>query len=125
MGFISAADAVSPAIRRTGDFLFRPFRWGTFLKLGLVAMITEGFGSNFNSSHKNEHSSGNVPMLPSPFDLPAMKIAAVVAALLLALVLSLTIFYLLTRLRFAYFHCLISNTKEIRPGWWMYRDQAS
>jgi hypothetical protein len=34
------------------------------------------------------------------------------------------LFYLITRLRFAYFHCLIHNTKEIRPGWGLYRTQA-
>jgi len=27
----------------------------------------------------------------------------------------LVVFYLVTRLRFAFFHCLIHNTKEIRP----------
>jgi len=32
--------------------------------------------------------------------------------------------YLITRLRFAYFHCLIHNTTEIAPGWNIYRDQA-
>jgi hypothetical protein len=46
MRFISAVDSVSLAIQRTRDFLFRPFRWGTYLKLGLVAIITEGIGSN-------------------------------------------------------------------------------
>ena len=34
-------------------------------------------------------------------------------------------FYLITRLRFAFFHCLIHNTKEIRPGWRVYRGQAA
>ena len=41
---ISAVDAVSPAIERTREFLFRPFKWSTYLKLGLVAIITEGVG---------------------------------------------------------------------------------
>ena len=36
----------------------------------------------------------------------------------------LVIFYLVTRLRFAFFHCLIHNTSEIRPGWRLYRTQA-
>ena len=37
MRAISAADAVSLAVQRTREFLFRPFNWGTYLKLGLVA----------------------------------------------------------------------------------------
>jgi hypothetical protein len=44
---LSAADAISPAVQRTRMFLFRPFRWGTYLKLCLVALITEGIGANF------------------------------------------------------------------------------
>ena len=31
----------------------------------------------------------------------------------------------MTRLRFAYFHCLIHKTKEIRPGWEIYREPAT
>jgi len=35
------------------------------------------------------------------------------------------IFYLITRLRFAFFHCLVRNTKEIRPGWYLFQEQAT
>jgi hypothetical protein len=124
MRAISAPDAVSLAIERTKEFLFRPFTWGTYLKLGLVAIITEGLGSNINSSSHRNASSGHGPMIHSPFDIPPGWVAAIVAAVLLGIVVSIFLFYLVTRLRFAYFHCLIHNTKEIRPGWWIYRTQA-
>jgi hypothetical protein len=123
MRAISAVDAVSLAIRRTRDFLFRPFKWGTFLKLGFVAIVTEGLGSNFHSSHTN-HSSGNGPNVYSPFNLRPELIAAIVVAVLVGIVLSILIFYLITRLRFAFFHCLIHNTKQIRTGWRLYGAQA-
>jgi hypothetical protein len=122
MRAISAVDSVSLAFQRTRDFLFRPFSWGTYLKLGLVAIITEGGASNFNS-HSSEHGghpSGHGPMNLSPFDLQPVQVAAIVAALLLALLLSMFVFYLITRLRFAFFHCLVHNTKEIGPGWRLY-----
>jgi hypothetical protein len=45
-------------------------------------------------------------------------------ALALVAVFLSWIFYLVTRLRFAFFHCLIHNIKEIRPGWRLYRAQA-
>lgn len=134
---ISAVDAISPAVERTREFLFRPFRWGTFLKLGLVAIITEGVGSNFNSSHGGhapEHGpAANAPFtMPSvgpqfhsPFNLGPEGIAAIVAAVLLALLFAGLVVYLITRLRFAYFHCLIYNVKEIRPGWHIYREPAT
>jgi hypothetical protein len=124
MRAISAADAVSLAIQRTREFLFRPFTWGTYLKLGLVAIITEGLGSNLNSSSHRNAPSGHGPMIHSPFDIPPGWFAAIVAAVLIGIVVSIVVFYLITRLRFAYFHCLIHNTKEIRPGWWIYRTQA-
>jgi hypothetical protein len=125
MHSISAVDSVSLAVQRTRDFLFRPFRWGTFLKLGLVAIITEGLGNNPRSgAHGSHQTAQGATGLPS-FHLAPEWIAAVVAALLLALILAIAVFYLVTRLRFAFFHCLTRNTKEIRPGWLLYRNQAS
>jgi hypothetical protein len=47
-----------------------------------------------------------------------------VGAALLAIVVTLFVVYLVTRLRFAFFHCLIHKTKEIRPGWHIYREPA-
>jgi hypothetical protein len=120
---VSAADAVSPAVQRTRNFLFRPFNWGTYLKLGLIAMITEGFGSNFQSSSHNGPSSGH-GLAYAPFDIAPLPIAAVAAAVVGAFLLAMVIFYLITRLRFAFFHCLTYNIKEIWPGWQLYRTQA-
>jgi hypothetical protein len=129
MHAMSAADAISPAVLRTKDFLFRPFSWGTFLKLGLVALITEGQGSNFRSSTPSHggggSSSGRGPMIHSLSDIPPMRIAEGVAAILLVFVILAAIFYLVTRLRFAFFHCLVHNTKEIGPGWRLYKEQSS
>ncbi|MGO8935150.1 MAG: hypothetical protein ACLPLZ_10345 [Terracidiphilus sp.] len=127
MRAISAVDAVSPAIERTKEFLFRPFKWGTYLKLGLVAIITEGLGENFNSSSPHvDHGGGHgAPNVSWPSHITPECIAVIVAAVLLAFVLSAFVFYLITRLRFAFFHCLVHNTKEIKPGWRLYRGQAS
>jgi hypothetical protein len=125
---ISAVDAISPAVERTKTFLFRPFNWGTFLKLGLVALITEGLGSNLRSSSSSRNggsSSGSGPMIHSLSDIPPIRIAEGIAAVLLIFVIVATIFYLITRLRFAFFHCLVHNTKEITPGWRLYKEQAS
>jgi hypothetical protein len=136
---ISAVDAVSSAIERTKQFLFRPFKWSTFLKLGLVAIITEGVGRNFRSSTSHAgHAAGRGLGTTSPFhgpfhvagggwpfNLSPESIAVIAAAVLLAFVIAIFIFYVITRLRFAYFNCLIHNTKEIGPGWRLYGDRAS
>jgi hypothetical protein len=123
---ISAADSVSFAFQRTRDFLFRPFQWGPYLKLGLVALITEGIGSNSHVNN-NQGSSHAGTASPGPVisSLKPEWIALIVAAVLLALLVSIVVFYLVTRLRFAYFHCLVQNTRQIAPGWRLYKPQAT
>lgn len=125
MPFLSAADAISPAIYRTRQFLFAPpFRWSTFLKLCLVAAITEGLGSNLRSPENQRHNQvASSPGNPILHFSPEM-IAAAIAMVILVILLVLLIGYLVTRLRFAYFHCLVNNVREIGPGWGLYRDQA-
>ncbi|HTV06467.1 MAG TPA: hypothetical protein VME86_13955 [Acidobacteriaceae bacterium] len=127
---ISALDAIGPAIQRTRTFLFRPFRLPTFLKLCLVTLFTEGFGGNFNFSIPSGHSSSSAHFVDSPSTVTPLAslttghAAAIAAAALAFIVLCFIAYYLITRLRFAYFHCLINNTREIRPGWRLYRAQA-
>jgi hypothetical protein len=128
----SAADLISPAIQRTRWFLFHPFRWSTFLKLCLVSVLTEGFSGNFNvpggGSHSHAAGSGTSPSVPtisSPhFGLSPMEIALIAAVLVFCIGLGIVIFYLITRLRFALFHCLVYQTREIRPGWQLYDAQS-
>lgn len=126
MRAISSVDAISPAVERTRALLFRPFKWGTFLKLGLVALITEGLGSNIRSSSSSHNQGGySGSTLPSLHDIQPLWIAEGVAVVLVVCVIAVAIFYLITRLRFAFFHCLVHNTREIRPGWELYKEQAS
>jgi len=125
MRALSAAEAIAPAINRTREFFFAPpFRWTTFLKLCLVAAITEGIGTNLQSNG-GKHG----PPVSSPGDVSfhfSPEIIAVIVAMgLLLLFVGLLVVYLVTRLRFAYFHCLVTNTRLIRPGWEMYRPQAN
>lgn len=133
---VSAVDAISPAIQRTKIFLFKPFRLGTYLKLCVVALLTEGFGGNSHFSTPGGHSSHRGVHHYSPNGLYSLwpyshiaftpeRIAQFVAMSLLVILFVGFLFYLITRLRFAYFHCLIHNTKEIRPGWHFYREPAT
>ena len=122
MRSVSAIDSVSLAIQRTREFLFRPFNWGTYLKLGLVALITEGWGTNLRSSaNKSANAPGQGPMINSPFE---WQVALIIATCLLVTLFVLWVVYLVTRLRFAFFYCLVHNVKQIRPGWRAYREPA-
>jgi len=124
MPAFSAADAVSPAIERTKNLLFRPFRWGTYLKLCVVALLTEGGSGNFNfSSPGGSHHSGDAHSFqPSHFSQDAIFLIVVLTLTFIAI--GFAIYYLIVRLRFSLFHCLIHQTTEIRPGWHLYREQA-
>jgi hypothetical protein len=123
MNALSAADAISPAIERTKRYLFRPFQWGPYLKICTVALVTEGFSANFSSSTPGHASHAANTSAPFAFT-PAM-VAAIIAGIAAAIVIAFLVFYLVTRLRFALFHCLIHQTKEIKPGWRLYREQAN
>ncbi|HWE87194.1 MAG TPA: hypothetical protein VG267_19765 [Terracidiphilus sp.] len=124
MQFLTAAEAISPALNRTVSLLFRPFRWGTYLKLCAVAVITEGMSGNIHTpksgvaNHAPHISNG----MPSGF--PGELIPLLIMGGLLALVVGIVVFYLVVRLRFALFECLVHQTHEIKPGWRRYRDHA-
>lgn len=127
--YLSAAEAISPAIRRTRAFLFQPFRFGTYLKLCFVALLTEGLGGN---SHFTSHPGGGIhpesaptPVITeNPFHAHPEWLVALIAVAVVGILIGLALFYLVTRLRFAYFHCLVHNTREISPGWSLYASQA-
>ena len=121
----SAADAVAPAVQRTKTFLFSSFRWGTYLKLCLVALITEGLGNFRSSGNAGAPPSNQGPSISAPLDLTPGWIALMIAASVFFVVLCCILYYWITRLRFAYFYCLIHNTREIRPGWRLLGLQAA
>jgi hypothetical protein len=130
MPAISAADTISPAIQRTKAFLFRPFSLGTYLKLCLVAVLTggsSGGSGNFHvpgSGHTPSHHSHSYAALPH-FAFTPERVAAAVAIVALLIIIGLFLSWLITRLRFAYFHCLSTNTRLIRTGWHLYRGPAT
>ena len=122
----TAAQAISPAVERTKNYLFRPFKWSTYLKLATVACLTEGgsSGFNFNFPSGSHTSSGAGNLIPPAFSLSSGTIALIVIGVLACIALCIYLSYLICRLRFAFFHCLAHQTKEIRPGWRLYRTQG-
>jgi hypothetical protein len=123
MRVYSAAEAVSPAVQRTQRFLFRPFEWGSYLKLAAIAAVSEGTLLSFNFS-TGSSGSGNSTGEATALHLTAGWIAAIALGAALSLLVGIYLFYLITRLRFALFHCLVYQVKEIGPGWRRYRAQA-
>jgi hypothetical protein len=129
----SAAQAISPAIERTKQYLFQPFRWGTFLKLALVALLTEGGLSscNFNFHIPSGNAGGPNSPLHMPVPMPHMHWPAVAIVLLMVtavafivIPIGILISYLLIRLRFSYFDCVMQRQHTIAPAWRRYHRQA-
>lgn len=126
MQFLTAAEAISPALNRTASLLFRPFRWGSYLKLCAVAVLTEGMTGNFQN-HSGGVGGGHSAPGISPHvmtSLPAGWIPMLIGFGLLFLFVGVLLCYLIVRLRFALFECLVRQTREIGPGWRRYREQA-
>ena len=132
MSTYSATAVISPAIERTSDYLFRPFNLGRFLKLTLVALLTEGGMSscNLNSSFPSGQSSGQPNGLNHPFHLPLLHWQAlalfgvILFGLLIGIPIVIFIRYLLIRLRFSFFDCVLYGEDKIGPGWRKYHRQA-
>ena len=123
MQFLTAPEAVSPALNRTASLLFRPFRWGNYLKLCAVAVLTEGASGNFHMNNPGH----NPPTAPAPHMMTALPdgfIPMLIMGGILALIIGTVVFYLIVRLRFALFDCLIHQTRFLAPGWRHYREQA-
>ena len=123
MQVLSATDAISPAVARTRNLLFRPFEWKTFLKLCIVAIFTEGLSGNFNFNVPHHTQTTHVEASPFPIHWSPALIAAIAAALA-GIVIAVILAYVSVRLRFALFECLIHQTRQIGPGWRLYRTQA-
>jgi hypothetical protein len=126
----SATQAISPAIERTRQFLYRPFILGRFLKLTLVALLTEGGIStcNYNSQIPSGKTGGpsSIPFHWPAINFPAFSVILVVTAIVMAIAIPivLVIGYLLIRLRFSYFDCLLNEQDQIAPAWSRYHRQA-
>ncbi len=125
----SASEAISPAIEKTRQFLLQPFRLGRFLKLTIVAVLTEGGMSscNFNmGSHSGKSDGAQVPMHWPVWHWPSMPIiiGISIAVLVMGIPLIILLSYLLVRLRFSYFDCVLRLQDRISPAWARFHRQA-
>jgi hypothetical protein len=118
MRVLSATECITPAVERTKAILFRPFRKGRSWKLAASAYLGR-FGTMF---------------FPFPFIylmfLPAAKSAgttavfALVSVVVLMTVVAGIIFYLCSKLQFAFFDIVLNRGEFVAPAWRKYSRQA-
>jgi hypothetical protein len=114
---LSASEAIGPALNRTADLLFRPFRFRTFFKIAAVAFFAE-LGGGFNSSKFNSHS-GSVHSLPPAF--LAFFVAFAVIIGIMSLVIWLALLYLGSRLQLVLVELVATRQTLVSPLWRKFR----
>ena len=137
MNRLSAIDAFGPAFARVGTMLFKPFRLGTWLKVGLIGLLGGGVvvasgGLQFSRSrHASRRSAW--PASPEAEDIfraiRSIHLADYfhyfVIAFVVIAVLALIFLYLFCRFRFILFDSVVTGKPAIGRGWRQYASQAN
>ena len=140
MTLLSPLDALGPAFRRAREVLAQPFRLGFFLKIALVAALTQpSFYSTSISypiqgvqmsvlSKLGRHNSFVAPESGNQFQAApgwaALGLVAVVALVLIGLAIWIGFAYLYCRLRFTLFDLVVYKRGRVRQAWSGYGRQA-
>ena len=126
---LSPVDSFTPAIQRTGGLLFKPFRWGFYWRMAVVAFFTgELGGGNFNvptnfPTDRGRHRGGSSDFLASvPWHFPGSLsitewIIIGVAAVLGFFAVILIFTYIASVFRFILFDSVLSGNCSIRANW--------
>ncbi len=137
MNRLSAIDAFGPAFSRVGAMLFRPFRLGAWLKIGLIGLLGGGAviasgGSNFRVPAVP--SGGNRGEFPPEAEdifraIRSIHLAdyfhIIVIVIAVIVVLALIFLYLFSRFRFILFDTVVTRQADIGRGWRKYESQAN
>jgi len=110
---LSASEAIGPALERTRDLLFRPFRLRTFFKIAAVAFFAE-MGGGLNSN-VTRGTGGNSPHLPPA--MLAFLVAFAVIIGLVSLVIGLVLLYIGSRLQLVLVELVATRQTYIGPMW--------
>jgi len=136
MNRLSALDAFAPAMARVRAMLFKPFRLGTWLKMGFIGLLGGGvatFHSNTNFGNSYRFPA-NRRFPDDPFAeilraLHSIHIADYIHVILIALAIGVTIslifLYLFCRFRFVLFDSVITTQPAVGRGWRLYASQAN
>ena len=135
-GRSSGVDAIAPAFERTKSQLFMPFRFGHWLRLAVVCLLTGevtggggGWGGanrfNFPPPQGSPPGSDFLTLLDLPFkqspDLLIWLLMGLVALILLVLVM----IYVSSLYRFILFDAVLKNRCELGEGWRRWQPQGS
>jgi len=117
---ISAMDSITLAFEHTKRQLFKPFRFGQWVRLGLVGLLAGELGSGGNlhlPSHSNQQTS--VPALGELFHKidPAILASLITVLVITGIVLFFVMAFISSIMRFILFDSVLTRQCRIREGW--------
>jgi hypothetical protein len=122
---ISAPEAVQPAFRHATEQLFRPFRFGQWMRLAFVGLLAgemgSGGGCNFsyptNTQQRGSQHFAGVAW-PAPFtDHRVLLVGLIVALIVVSIVLVVLFTYISSVMRFILFDSIVARECHVRQGW--------
>ncbi len=140
MTLLSSLDALGPAFRRTREVLAAPFRLGFFLKIALVAALTQPSfysasisypvqGLQFVVLNRAGHrpgfaASGYGSQFIGGSGLAAFGVVALLTIVVIGLALWVLFSYLYCRLRFTLFDLVVYKRGQVGKAWSAYGRQS-
>ncbi len=115
---INAVDAVKPAIQHTGKQLFMPFRFGVWLRLAVLGLLTAEFSGGSSGSRVNLSNGGSRGGngLSGLADLGIETVVLAVILGLIGLALGLLLLYISAVCRFILFDAVLRDRYHLREG---------
>lgn len=118
---LSAVDVVSPALQRTKELLFKPFRFAAWWRLAIISLLAgeisgSGGPANFNFPVNTHGHQGGDHFLG--LSLPPLQLALILTVLVAAALLLFILLILLNSVfRFILFDVIVTGRYRIREGW--------
>jgi len=129
---LSAVDVISPAFDQTKRQLFQPFRFGTWARLALAAVLTGEFTSGGGTGPSNFNlPSGTEPekklgLLASGLPEHWLEyLPLILAGIVLLMVLWVVLMYVGSVFRFILFDAVLRAKYEIGAGWRRWREAGT
>jgi len=115
---LNASECISPAIARTKLVLFTPFRKGRTWKLAATAYLCRAGTMCF------PFPLIYLLFLPLAEHAGRLAVVLLVAGVLVATAVAVVLFYLCSRLQFAFFDIVVNRGEFVAPAWRKYGPQS-
>ena len=116
----SAVDVVRPAFDHTIRQLFKPFRFGQWVRLAITGLLAGELGTSRGCSFQIPWRPPNRSdqfLAQAVISRTGLWVAAIVLLVLLVFILSIVLIYISSRMRFVLFDSVVAKECHIRRYW--------